>query len=57
MHPVAAVDPGGELISSPTEGIADDAWQRSGPVLPLRMMMRRQLRRELSALKEVLEAE
>ena len=40
VHPVAALAGDGTLITSPTEGIADDAWKRSGPTVPLRLEMR-----------------
>ena len=40
VHPVAAVGAGGALLSSPADGIPDDAWQRSGPTVPLRLEMR-----------------
>ena len=40
VHPVAAVAPDGALVSAPTDGIADEAWLRSGPTVPLRLEMR-----------------
>lgn len=40
VHPVAAVGSDGALVTSPTAGIADDAWKRSGPTVPLRLEMR-----------------
>ena len=40
VHPVAAVGPGGSLLSSPVDGVPDDAWIRSGPTVPLRLEMR-----------------
>lgn len=40
VHPVAAIGPDGALVSSPTAGIADDAWQRSGPTVALRLELR-----------------
>ena len=40
VHPVAAVGTDGALVSSPTEGIADMPWQRSGPTVALRLEMR-----------------
>jgi len=40
VHPVAAVASDGALVTSPSEGIADEAWKRSGPTVPLRLEMR-----------------
>jgi len=40
VHPVAAVGPDGVLASTPTDGLSDQAWQRSGPTVALRLEMR-----------------
>jgi hypothetical protein len=40
VHPVAALGADGALVSSPTEGLSDEAWQRSGPTVALRLEMR-----------------
>ena len=40
VHPVAAVGPDGALVSTPTDGIPDESWQRSGPTVALRLEMR-----------------
>ena len=40
VHPVAALGTGGTLLSSPVDGVPDDAWLRSGPTVPLRLEMR-----------------
>ena len=40
VHPVAAVGPDGALLCSPTDGVADDDWRRSGPTVALRLEMR-----------------
>lgn len=40
VHPVAAVGPDGVVASTPTDGLSDPAWQRSGPTVALRLEMR-----------------
>jgi hypothetical protein len=40
VHAVAALGADGALVSSPTEGLSDEAWQRSGPTVALRLEMR-----------------
>jgi hypothetical protein len=40
VEPVAAVGADGRLVSTPDPSIADDAWQRVGPTVQLRMEMR-----------------
>lgn len=40
VEPVAAVGPDGALVSAPDPSIPDDAWQRVGPAVSLRMEMR-----------------
>ena len=40
VHPVVAVGTNGDPIYSRTDGIADDAWRRAGPTVPLRVEMR-----------------
>jgi hypothetical protein len=40
VHPVAAVGAGGALVSTPNAAIADEAWQRSGPTVAIRLEMR-----------------